>query len=225
MDEMDRRTLLKTAAGGATLLAGGGAAGFVWLNRKFNPKTPLDYEFPNIARAANSELLATPSCDEPVAATIRRPEGPFYKPRTPERSELREDGISGTPLVVEGLVMDTRCRPVADAVIDIWSCDGEGIYDNNEFRLRGHQFTDANGMYRFSTVRPTAYKAGFRWRTPHIHVKVQGADTSLLTTQLYFPDEALNGKDSMFDEGLLMQMKPDNHDRDSLVARYDFVLV
>lgn len=222
---MNRRDVIKYSAGGSALLVGAGAGAFIWLDRKFNPKTALNYPFPDTAQAQTVDLAPTPSCDEAEAVTINQTEGPFYKPSTPERSVLREADIVGVPLIVEGFVTDTQCRPIAGAVIDLWSCDGEGVYDNDGFRLRGHQFTDLNGYYRFSTVRPVAYKAGFAWRTPHIHVKVQGRNTSLLTTQLYFPDEPLNRRDSIFDKALLLGMSSSERGNDGLVARYDFVLV
>lgn len=221
---MNRRRILKYAAGGAALLAGAGGAAFVWMDRKFNPKTPLDYEFPDVAQTAVGNLVATPSCVEPGEETLVQTEGPFYTPNTPLRSMVREGQTVGQPLIVEGIVTDTQCRPIANAVIDIWSCDGDGVYDNDGYGLRGHQFTDANGAFRFSTVKPAAYKAGRIWRTPHIHVKVQGKATSLLTTQLYFPDEPLNTDDSIFNDALLVAMKTDSLGGDDLVARFDFVL-
>ena len=90
--------------------------------------------------------------------------------------------------------------------------------------LRGHQFADRNGLFRLRTIKPGAYgNSSFR-RTPHIHVKVQGADTGPLTTQLYFPDEGeLNGDDFLFRKSLLIgrPRRPDGR----LQARFDFVLV
>ena len=71
--------------------------------------------------------------------------------------------------------------PSRVAVIDIWHSDEDGRYDNSGFRYRGHQFTDGAGAFRFETVRPGRYPG----RTPHIHVKVQGASTHLLTSQLF----------------------------------------
>lgn len=44
------------------------------------------------------------------------------------------------------------------AVVDVWSCDGNGVYDNTDFRLRGHQFTDAEGRFAFETVKPRDYR-------------------------------------------------------------------
>lgn len=221
---MNKRKFLKYVAGGTAVFTGAGAAGFVWLDRKYNPKTPLNYAFPDSVIDGKAQLLPTPSCGGIGAATPQQTEGPYYAPDTPERSELRDVRSSGTPLIVEGVVIDTQCRPVSGAVIDMWSCDHEGIYDNDGTHLRGHQFTDSLGFYRFSTVRPAPYKAGFTWRSPHIHAKVQGKNTSLLTTQLYFPGEALNESDSIFDPALLFKISQGEETAGALVARYDFVL-
>ncbi|MEO0424148.1 MAG: intradiol ring-cleavage dioxygenase [Pseudomonadota bacterium] len=217
---MERRTLIKGLAAGAVVLGGGAAVALSWLNRKFNPRTPLEYAFPP-ASAATGELTPTPACESPQSPTLRQTEGPFYTPETPERMSLREVGVAGDPLVLEGQVVDTACRPIVGAVVDIWSCDGNGDYDNKGFRLRGHQFTDAQGRFRFETVRPVAYKAGFVMRTPHLHVKVQGRDTPMLTTQIYFPDEALNERDSIYDDALLVAM---DESGGHPTAMYRFVL-
>src|SRR3712207_6926313 len=50
--------------------------------------------------------------------------------------------------------VDTRCRPVAGALLDFWQADARGEYDNSGFRLRGHQFADSRGRYRLRTVVP-----------------------------------------------------------------------
>src|SRR5262249_59582752 len=49
------------------------------------------------------------------------------------------------------------CRPLAGALLDFWQADDDGSYDNQGFRLRGHQFTDAQGRYLLSTIVPAAY--------------------------------------------------------------------
>jgi protocatechuate 3,4-dioxygenase beta subunit len=131
---------------------------------------------------------------------------------------LQEPDSSGQPLVLEGLVLRPDCRPIAGAVIDIWHCDEHGRYDNVSFRYRGHQFTDTAGAFHFKTIRPGHYPG----RTPHIHVKVQGEATRLLTTQLYFPDlQDTNAKDWIFRDDLMLRL-------DSISGgsrgRFDFVL-
>lgn len=164
-------------------------------------------------------LAQTPACDD--KPTPRQIEGPYYTPQTPRRSQLR-DGLPGSLLVLEGRVLSTLCEPIANAIVDLWSCDSEGEYDNTGFKLRGHQITDAQGRFRFETLMPGSYgNSSFR-RTPHLHVKVQGPSSPLLTTQLYFPDEPLNQRDSFFNPALLVTLKQ-NPQRFRL-ASFDFVL-
>ena len=159
--------------------------------------------------------------DSPLACTVgtrAQSEGPFYTPTTPHRANLQESDSSGQPLILEGLVLRPDCRPIAGAVIDIWHCDEHGRYDNVKFRYRGHQFTDTAGAFRFKTIRPGHYPG----RTPHIHVKVQGDATRLLTTQLYFPDlQDTNAKDWIFREDLMLRLNPISG---GSRGRFDFVL-
>jgi protocatechuate 3,4-dioxygenase beta subunit len=131
-------------------------------------------------------------------------------------------GTVGAPLVIEGRVLSTDCRPIAGAVLDVWSCDGMGVYDNDGFKLRGHQFTDNQGAFHIETVKPADYRQFGTRRTPHVHVKVQGRETSLLTTQLYFPGESLNTQDGLFNESLLLTVEKSGDG--SLRAVFDFVL-
>jgi protocatechuate 3,4-dioxygenase beta subunit len=172
-------------------------------------------------RSRDAALLPTPDCDDD-GATPAQTQGPFYAPDTPRRTMLREAGITGTPLTIEGRVLTTDCRPVGGAVLDVWSCDGAGVYDNDGFRLRGHQFTDAAGRFRIDTLKPSDYRQFGIRRTPHIHVKLQGRETLLLTTQLYFPDEPLNAQDGIFNAALEMAVEPTAGG--GLQARFDFVL-
>lgn len=164
-------------------------------------------------------LAQTAACDE--NPTPRQIEGPFYTPQTPQRSQLGE-GLDGEVLVLSGRVLSTNCTPLANAVVDIWSCDATGHYDNAGFKLRGHQITDSQGRFRFQTIKPGAYgEARFR-RTPHIHVKVQAPGSPLLTTQLYFPNEALNQQDAFFNPALLVQLNLNQ--QGAQIASFDFVL-
>jgi len=145
--------------------------------------------------------VPTPSCVDDDDETPAQTEGPYFSPGSPERTDLRESGMAGTPLVVTGFVYDTACRPVAHALLDFWQADSAGRYDNGGFRLRGHQYTAADGSYRLSTVVPGLYTG----RTRHVHVKAQLPNGPVLTTQLYFPGEPGNARDSIFDEALLLR--------------------
>ena len=166
--------------------------------------------------AARAEPV-TPACHDGDEPTAHETEGPFFKPRSPERADLIEPGMPGRPIVLAGQVLDRACKPLAHALLDLWQADDGGTYDNAGFRLRGHQFTDADGRYRFRTIVPALYPG----RTRHFHLKVQPAGGRVLTTQLYFPDEPMNRRDGLFRPDLLMRVARAGEDLD---ARFDFIV-
>ena len=177
--------------------------------------TPLRYVFSGAAPNRALGLAPPRTC---TPGTPSQTEGPYYTPSTPRRADLREPDTGGEPAVLQGLVLTPDCRPVAGAAVDLWHCDERGRYDNEGFRYRGHQFTDAAGAFRFETVRPGVYPG----RTPHFHVKVQGEATRALTTQLYFPDRPHdNIGDSIFRKELLLTL---DRAGGTWLARFDFVL-
>ena len=133
--------------------------------------------------------------------TPRQTEGPFFKPSSPQRTSLVERGPA--TLVVTGRVLSKDCQPLANALLDFWHVDEEGAYDNQGFRYRGHQFTDAEGRYRLETILPAEYPG----RARHIHVKVQPPGGRILTTQLYFPYQPGNARDGLFRPELAMRMQ------------------
>lgn len=138
-------------------------------------------------------MAATPTCADADDITPEQTEGPYFKPSSPERTDIR--GASpGTRLLVGGTVVTTGCKPLAHALVDFWQADAGGNYDNAGFAFRGHQYTDAEGRYRLDTVVPGLYPG----RTRHIHVKVQAPGGKLLTTQLYFPGEPRNASDGIY---------------------------
>ena len=126
--------------------------------------------------------------------TARQTEGPFFLTNSPRRVSLVEAGSKGQRLVLTGTVLSAQCKPVANALLDFWQADEDGAYDNQGFRYRGHQYTDAQGRYRLETIVPARYPG----RTRHIHVKAQAPNRRVLTTQIYFPGDAGNARDSLF---------------------------
>jgi protocatechuate 3,4-dioxygenase beta subunit len=167
---------------------------------------------------AAGTLAPTPACDDGDDPTPSQTEGPYFTPDSPERASLLEAGMGGRRLVIAGAVLATDCRPVARALLDFWQADDAGEYDNQGYRLRGHQFADAKGAWRLETVVPGIYTG----RTRHIHVKVQAPDRAVLTTQLYFPDEPGNDRDGIFRPELVIG---DVRDRGGVrTASFTFVL-
>lgn len=159
----------------------------------------------------------TPDCGDDDEPTPSETQGPFFTPRSPERASLLEPGMPGRRIVLTGRVVSPGCQPLAGALLDFWHADDSGAYDNEGYRLRGHQFTDADGRYRLATIVPGLYPG----RTRHFHVKVQPRGGRLLTTQLYFPGEPRNARDFLFRPDLLMAVHDAGRDKD---ARFNFVL-
>ena len=174
--------------------------------------------------AAGEDLLLapTPECldDDDLDLTLAQTEGPYFTPDSPERTSLREEGMTGTPLRVTGYVYSSGCDPAPNALLDFWHCDDAGVYDNEGYRLRGHQFTDDDGRFTLETIVPGVYPG----RTRHIHVKVQAAGGPVLTTQLYFPDEPGNERDGIFDPLLVMDIEPASEDNDEVTGFFTFIV-
>lgn len=133
-------------------------------------------------------MLPAPACDGRL--TPSQAEGPYYTPDTPERNSLLEEGMIGERLLLIGYVLDADCNPIPNAWLDFWQTDGNGVYDNSGYTLRGHQFTDEQGRYYLETVIPGLYSSR---PIRHIHVKVQSPNGPVLTSQLYFPDQPVDG--------------------------------
>jgi len=146
--------------------------------------------------------------------TPRQTEGPFFTPNSPLRSSLVEAGSKAPRFIVTGRVLTPQCKPLANALVDFWHADEDGDYDNRGYRYRGHQFTDAEGRYRFETIVPALYPG----RARHYHVKVQPRGGRLLTTQLYFPGEAGNRRDGLYRPELEMKTAKSGE------GAFDFVL-
>jgi protocatechuate 3,4-dioxygenase beta subunit len=116
-------------------------------------------------------------------------EGPYYFDPALLRADITE-GRPGLPMTLKMQVVDQTCAPLAKARVDVWHCDADGIYSGyngyeGETFMRGTQMSDAEGMVTFQTVYPGWY----RGRTTHIHFKVFLNETTVLTGQIFFPDD------------------------------------
>jgi len=210
-----RRDLQKSAlalpAPLALLVAASHSAGLAFAQDSSTPTSDSDL------------LLApTPECldDDDLDLTLAQTEGPYFTPESPERTSLREEDITGTPLRVTGFVYSSGCDPAPGALLDFWHCDDDGVYDNEGYRLRGHQFANDEGRFSLETILPGLYTG----RTRHIHVKVQAAGGPVLTTQLYFPEEPENDRDGIFDPALVMDIEPAVEDRNEMTGFFTFIV-
>ena len=111
----------------------------------------------------------------------------------------------GQRIVVSGRVLDENHRPVPNTVMEIWQANAAGRYIHHRdqwdapldpnFTGAGRVVTDAEGGYRYVTIRPGAYpwkNHHNAWRPAHIHLSLLGpAFATRLVTQMYFPDDPL----------------------------------
>ena len=156
--------------------------------------------------------------------------GPFYwegAPELPRGSNLAE-GVTGEPTFYSGRVLGVDSRPLANALLDIWSGDGEGNYDmqmpaETGMRARGRIRTDAAGRYWFRSILPTFYpvptdgpvgrmlrKMGRHpYRPGHIHMIVSAPGYLPVTTHLFVAGSQYLDSDAVF--GM----------KQSLVAQFD----
>lgn len=105
------------------------------------------------------------------------------------------EGEPGQALVVEGRIFAQNGRkPLAGVKVHVYHTDHEGYYspggrNESQHRLEGTMVTDAQGRYRFRTIRPAPYPGG---RIPaHIHYVVTGEGISRQTFELNFADDPI----------------------------------
>jgi protocatechuate 3,4-dioxygenase beta subunit len=182
---------------------------------------------------------------EELTRTPKQTEGPFYPDHLPldTNNDLIVINDALTPAVGEvthlsGRILDSRGQPVRNALVEIWQCDGNGVYlhtgDKHAAREKGFQgfgrfMTASSGEYYFRTIKPVKYPG----RTPHIHFKVKRASKELLVTQCYIKGEPQNEKDGIYkslrDEKQRASVTVDftaipNSRAGELAAKFDIVL-
>jgi len=177
--------------------------------------------------------------------------GPFYPVIRPldQDADLttiagKQGRATGQVIYLMGRVLNQKGEPVQGARIEIWQANTHGRYshpsDTNPASLdpnfQGYsvQTTDAEGRYRFKTIKPGPYPVNPAnptwWRPPHVHFDVTGK-TNRVLTQMYFPGEPLNDKDTLLQsirgnkEALIAKLLPPTSEvePDSLLAVWDIV--
>ena len=155
----------------------------------------------------------------PLKASLSELTGPVYGHESVgalDSDLTRNSAKNGEPLgeriIVTGRVLDESGRPVPNTLVEIWQANAAGRYVHRvdqhpapldpNFLGAGRCVTDADGRYRFKTVKPGAYPWGNHfnaWRPNHIHMSLFGTTiASRLVTQMYFPGDPLLALDPIY---------------------------
>jgi len=202
--------------------------------RRHDPNTQPPYLYPaygaTLLRAPRKPLIVLPH-------TLSEITGPLFG-----HEEIRETDNdltrqhAGAPIgeriSVSGRVLDDNGRPVANTLLEIWQTNAAGRYAHQvdqhpapldpNFTGCGRTLTDAQGNYRFVTIKPGSYpwRNHFNaWRPAHIHFSLFGpAFATRLVTQMYFPDDPLFPFDPIFNS------VPDEKARQRMISKFEMDL-
>jgi protocatechuate 3,4-dioxygenase beta subunit len=176
--------------------------------------TQPDHLFPRYAstvkRAPTKPLVVLPQ-------TLSELTGPLFghdevKPGDADLTKQHKGDPIGERIIVSGRVLDENARPVPHTLVEIWQANAAGRYPHRvdthnapmdpNFSGAGRALTDAEGRYRFVTIRPGEYPWRNHynaWRPAHIHFSLFGpAFATRIVTQMYFPGDPLLDYDPMY---------------------------
>jgi protocatechuate 3,4-dioxygenase, beta subunit len=167
--------------------------------------------------------------------TLSETTGPVFVPSdiSPNDHELthqHEGDPQGERIIVTGRVLDEDGRAIPNTLIEVWQANAAGRYrhqrDDHDapidpnFTGFGRTFSDGDGNYRFTTIKPGAYPWSNHhnaWRPAHIHFSLFGpAFATRLVTQMYFPGDPLLAFDPIFNS------TSNERARNRLVSTFDW---
>ncbi|MGG5808121.1 protocatechuate 3,4-dioxygenase subunit beta [Falsiroseomonas sp. CW058] len=198
--------------------------------RRPDPATQPPYDAPDYGstrlRHPTQPLVVVPHTLTEVSAPR------FAADRFPVLADMSQVGgraALGERIIVAGRVADEDGRPQPGVMIEVWQANAAGRYhhprDQHDapldpnFEGRARIFTDAEGRYSFTSIKPGAYpwrNHWNAWRPIHIHFGLHGAGfAQRMITQMYFPGDPLLELDPVF------HATPDEAARNRLVSKFD----
>ena len=137
--------------------------------------------------------------------------GPFWRmnsPRTENGSSIVRSPTPGPALFVNAMVQDQKGKPIEGAEVDVWHSSPEGFYEQQDpkqapMNLRGKFMTDAQGLFRFRSVKPAGYPIPIdgpvgdlvratgrhHYRPAHLHFLICKPGFKTLISQIYVNDD------------------------------------
>jgi protocatechuate 3,4-dioxygenase beta subunit len=199
---------------------------------KVPPGTQPQYLHPpyrsSLKRAPTKPLILLP-------AAFSEKTGPVFGPAAVAATDndltaQHEGAPAGERIIVSGRVLDEDGRPVRGALVEVWQANAAGRYRHKldqhhapldpNFDGCGRMITDAEGRYKFTSIKPGAYpwtNHHNAWRPAHIHFSLFGAGLlSRLVTQMYFPGDPLLAFDPIYN------CVSDEHAKQRLISSFDW---
>jgi len=167
--------------------------------------------------------------------------GPFYREgaqELPLGATISKDG-RGEPLVMTGQVLSSDRKPIANALLDVWETDENGLYEQQDpeqpdMNLRGKFRTDSEGRYTFMGIKPVSYAipddgpvgqllralGRHPFRPAHIHLLVSADGFVPVTTHLFVKGDKYLASDAVFGPKDSLIVDFIRHDSTEEAARY-----
>ncbi|MBO0712065.1 MAG: protocatechuate 3,4-dioxygenase subunit alpha [Acetobacteraceae bacterium] len=148
-------------------------------------------------------------------ATSAQTIGPFWTLiEHPEMADLTRFGVAGERIELRGRLTDGDGLPVTDGCVEIWQASPPA---DASFPGYGRSATDADGRFRFVTIKPGPLPGPGRGnvqQAPHIAINIlsRGILTRLVT-RAYFEGEPLNETDP------ILSLVEDTARRRTLIAQ------
>ena len=136
-------------------------------------------------------ILLTPQLAIPTAASQNCPltsqttDGPYYTKALSQSSIASLE--PGYKIIYKLKIQNQNCKALKGLTISLWQANSQGEYNLTKNSLRGSQITDKLGVVTFESIFPGWYPG----RAAHLHVKILSENTTLLSTQLFFPKELI----------------------------------
>ncbi|MBD9527533.1 intradiol ring-cleavage dioxygenase [Paracoccus sp. PAR01] len=184
----------------------------------------------------------------PEGATETTVFGPFHVDGAPERpmgANISLDG-KGELCLFSGRVLDLAGRPVANALVDVWSDNEDGFYDVQQpgiqppFNNRGVFRTGPDGRYAFRGIRPVSYPipddgpvgqmlaalGRHPWRPAHMHFLITAPGYDRIITHIFVKGDLYLTSDAVFGvkQSLIVDFRPVISTTEKWQAEFDFVM-
>jgi protocatechuate 3,4-dioxygenase beta subunit len=166
---------------------------------------PLDTVMSDVGPDTTPEVGADIAVDDdadidpPDVARVCEPTlpdalGPYYEEDAPAIVDLA-GSLAGVALAMRGQILDTDCRAIAGALVEVWQADTDGEYHDD--LLRASITADNDGRFAFTTIVPGRYLQATGYRPAHLHYRVSAPGFGTIVTQIYFEgDPYLRPNDS-----------------------------